>query len=141
ASIVVAMFLATVLMALIFMPTQLIAGIPSEDLTFLLPLALATLCSGSVLARYIQTHRSRSHNSPSPPVGRVPHSHGAQRRSCTAPEPFLQVPTAGELTFRATPGAAPPLSPPNVSARGTHIDGRPIRDQGSHIDLEGNVVG
>jgi len=60
ASIVVAMFLATVLMALIFMPTQLIAGIPSEDLTFLLPLALATLCSGSVLARYIQTHRSRS---------------------------------------------------------------------------------
>ena len=29
----------------------------------------------------------------------------------------------------------------SVSARGTHIDGRPIRDQGSHIDLEGNVVG
>ncbi|MDR4127205.1 hypothetical protein [Yanghanlia caeni] len=60
AGIVVAMFLATVLMALAFMPNQLIAGMSTEDMTFLLPLGLAALCSGSMLAWYVQSYRSRS---------------------------------------------------------------------------------
>lgn len=60
ACIVVAMFCATVLVALVFMPNQLITGMPSEDITFLLPLALSTVCSASVLAWYVQSHRSRS---------------------------------------------------------------------------------
>ncbi len=60
ACIVVAMFCATVLVALVFMPSQLITGMPFEDVTFLLPLALSTLCSASILAWYVQSHRSRS---------------------------------------------------------------------------------
>jgi len=60
ACIVVAMFFATALTALVFMPNQLITGMPFEDMTFLLPLALSTLCSASVLAWYVQSHRSRS---------------------------------------------------------------------------------
>ncbi len=60
ACIVVAMFLATVLMALVFMPSQLIAGMPTEDMTFLLPLALAALCSASMLAWYVKSYRARS---------------------------------------------------------------------------------
>jgi len=59
ACIVVAMFFATVLVALAFMPSQLISGMPSEDMTFLLPLALSTVCSASVLAWYVRSHRSR----------------------------------------------------------------------------------
>ncbi len=59
ACIVVAMFVATLLMALVFMPNQLITGMPSEDITFLLPLALSTICSASILAWYVQLHRSR----------------------------------------------------------------------------------
>lgn len=58
-AIVVAMFFATVLVALVFMPGQLIANMLSEDMAFLLPMALATICSASVLARYVQSHRSR----------------------------------------------------------------------------------
>lgn len=58
--IVVAMFFTTVLMALAFMPNGLITSLPSEDITFLLPMALATLCSASVLAWYVQSYRSRS---------------------------------------------------------------------------------
>ena len=60
AGIVVAMFFATVLVALVFMPSQLITGMPAEDITFLLPLTLSTVCSASVLAWYVQSHRSRS---------------------------------------------------------------------------------
>ena len=60
ACIVVAMFFATVLVALAFMPSQLITGMSSEDITFLLPLAFSTVCSASVLAWYVQSHRSRS---------------------------------------------------------------------------------
>lgn len=60
AFIVVAMFFTTVLVALAFMPNQLITGMPSEDITFLLPLALSTICSASVLAWYVQSHRSRT---------------------------------------------------------------------------------
>lgn len=60
ACIVVAMFCATVLVALVFMPNQLITGIPFEDITFLLPLTLSTICSASVLAWYVQSHRYRS---------------------------------------------------------------------------------
>ena len=60
ACIVVAMFCATILVALVFMPNQLITGIPLEDITFLLPLTLSTICSACVLAWYVQSHRSRS---------------------------------------------------------------------------------
>jgi len=60
ACIVVAMFFTTVLMALVFMPNQVIAGMASEDLTFLLPMTLATICSASVLARYVKSYKSRS---------------------------------------------------------------------------------
>ncbi|MBB5216021.1 ABC-type sugar transport system permease subunit [Parapusillimonas granuli] len=60
ACIVVAMFFATALVALVFMPNQLIAGMLFEDIAFLLPLALSTLCSASVLAWYVQSHRCRS---------------------------------------------------------------------------------
>lgn len=60
ACIVVAMFFATVLMALVFMPTQIITGMSSGDLAFLLPLALAAVCSASVLAWYVHSHRCRS---------------------------------------------------------------------------------
>lgn len=59
ACIVVAMFFATVLTALAFMPNQLITGMSSEDIRFLLPLGLAALCSGSLLAWYVQSYRSR----------------------------------------------------------------------------------
>lgn len=59
ACIVVAMFCATVLMALAFMPNQLIAGMPFEDMRFLLPMTFATLCSASILGWYVQSHRSR----------------------------------------------------------------------------------
>jgi len=60
ACIVVAMFFATVLMALIFMPNQIITGMASEDIRFLLPLALAAVCSASGLAWYVRSHRCRS---------------------------------------------------------------------------------
>ena len=57
--IVVAMFVSAVLMALAFMPSGLIAGLPTEDTTFLLPLALATLCATSILAWYVRSYRVR----------------------------------------------------------------------------------
>lgn len=59
ACIVVAMFFATALVALVFMPNQLITSMLFEDVAFLLPMALSTLCSASVLAWYVQSHRSR----------------------------------------------------------------------------------
>lgn len=59
AGIVVGMFCSTVLVALIFMPSQLIASMPFQDIGFLLPMAFATVCSASVLALYIRSHRSR----------------------------------------------------------------------------------
>ena len=60
ACIVVAMFFATVLMALAFMPSQLLTGMFSDDITFLLPLALAALCSASLLGWYVRSYRCRS---------------------------------------------------------------------------------
>src|SRR5690606_5249587 len=60
ACIVVAMFFATVLLALVFLPNQLITGLLSEDKTFLLPLGLSAVCSASVLAWYARSRRSRS---------------------------------------------------------------------------------
>lgn len=63
AGIVVAMFLSTVLVALVFMPNQLIASMPFEDIRFLFPMALATICSMTVLGLYARTHKSRSKNS------------------------------------------------------------------------------
>ena len=60
ASIVVSMFLATALVALIFMPNQLIASMPRGDVGFLLPLTLSALCSATVLALYVRSHMSRS---------------------------------------------------------------------------------
>lgn len=60
ACVVIAMFCATVLVALVFMPNQLITGMSFEDIKFLLPLALSTVCSAGVLAWYVQSHRSRS---------------------------------------------------------------------------------
>lgn len=39
---------------------KLIAGMPLEDMKFLMPMALATLCSAGVLGWYVQTYRSRS---------------------------------------------------------------------------------
>ena len=60
ACIVVAMFFVAALMALVFMPNQLITGMPFEDMAFLLPLALSAICSASVLAWYVQSYRSRS---------------------------------------------------------------------------------
>lgn len=60
AAIVVAMFLATSLVGLAFIPNQLIVGMPSEDITFLFPMALATLCSAIVLAFYVRSYMSRS---------------------------------------------------------------------------------
>jgi len=62
ACIVIAMFFGTVLTALAFMPSQLITGMQFENMTFLLPLALSAICSASVLAWYVQSHRSRSRN-------------------------------------------------------------------------------
>ena len=59
AGIVVGMFLMTVLMALIFMPNQLMMSIPTGDVRFLLPLTLSTVCSVIVLAFYARSHRSR----------------------------------------------------------------------------------
>jgi len=59
AGIVIAVFCSTVLVALVFMPNQLIASMFSEDLRFLLPMTLSTLCSGSVLVLYARSHRSR----------------------------------------------------------------------------------
>ena len=59
AGIVVGMFLMTVLVALIFMPNQLMMSMPAEDIRFLLPLTLATLCSAVVLAFYARSHMSR----------------------------------------------------------------------------------
>ena len=58
-AIVVAMFLTTGLVGLAFMPNQLILGIPAEDITFLLPMALATVCSGAVLAWYVRSYVSK----------------------------------------------------------------------------------
>lgn len=60
ACIVVAMFCATALVALVFMPNQLITSMPFEDITFLLPLTLSAICSASVLAWYVLSRRSRS---------------------------------------------------------------------------------
>ena len=57
--IVVAMFLATVLVALAFMPNQLIVTMLGEDIGFLVPLILSTVCSAIVLARYVRTQMSR----------------------------------------------------------------------------------
>lgn len=57
--IVVAMFCITVLMGLLFMPKQLMTGIPLGDMKFLLPMALATLCSSAILGRYVYTYKSR----------------------------------------------------------------------------------
>lgn len=58
--IVVAMFCITVLMGLLFMPKQLLmTGIPLGDMKFLLPMALATLCSSAILGRYVYTYKSR----------------------------------------------------------------------------------
>lgn len=59
ASIVVSVFCSTVLVALVFMPSQVFWSIPTEDVRFLIPMALATVCSGFVLTRYIQSQRSR----------------------------------------------------------------------------------
>lgn len=59
ACIVVAMFFATVLVALIFMPNQLIMSMPAEDVRFLAPLALSTACSVIVLAHYARSYKSR----------------------------------------------------------------------------------
>ncbi len=59
ASIVVSMFLATALVALIFMPNQLIMSMYTDDITFLLPLALSTMCSAIVLACYVRSYLSR----------------------------------------------------------------------------------
>jgi len=59
ASIVVSVFCFTMLTALVFMLSKVFFSIPTEDIKFLVPMALATLCSGSVLACYIRTHKSR----------------------------------------------------------------------------------
>ena len=60
ASIVIAMFFGTALTALVFMPSQLITGMQLENMAFLLPLALSAICSASILAWYLHSHRSRS---------------------------------------------------------------------------------
>lgn len=59
AAIVVAMFVTTGLVGLAFMPNQLIMGIPTEDVTFLAPMAFATVCSAIVLAWYVRSHISK----------------------------------------------------------------------------------
>lgn len=59
ASIVITVFLTTALVALIFMPNQLIKSMYTGDITFLLPLALSTVCSAFVLACYVRTHLSK----------------------------------------------------------------------------------
>lgn len=59
AGIVVAMFFTTVLVALAFMPNQLIANMPFEDIKFLLPLALSSMCSAIVLTRYVRSHMTK----------------------------------------------------------------------------------
>lgn len=59
ASIVIAMFFATAFVALLFMPNQLIVGMFTDDFRFLLPMALATLCSVIVLVSYARSHLSR----------------------------------------------------------------------------------
>ncbi len=59
ASIVIAVFLTTALVALIFMPNQLIMSMYTDDITFLLPLALSTMCSAIVLACYVRSYLSR----------------------------------------------------------------------------------
>ena len=69
ACIVVAMFGATVLTALIFMPKHIIAGMPLEEMTFLMPMALATLCSATVLGWYVQTYRTRSRKNDKKEIG------------------------------------------------------------------------
>jgi len=58
-AIVVAMFLTTGLVGLAFMPNQLIMGMPAEDVTFLVPMAFATVCSAIVLAWYVRSHVSK----------------------------------------------------------------------------------
>lgn len=59
-AIVVAMFLTTSLVGLAFMPSQLITGMPTEDVSFLLPMAFATLCSAIVLAGYVRSYVSKA---------------------------------------------------------------------------------
>jgi len=58
-ALVVAMFFATGLVGLAFMPNELIVGMPAEDITFLLPMAFATICSAIVLAHYVRSYLSR----------------------------------------------------------------------------------
>ena len=58
--IVIAMFLTTVLVGLAFMPGPLISRLPTEDMTFLVPMAFATVCSAVILARYVRTHVSKN---------------------------------------------------------------------------------
>ena len=60
AGIVVAMFLATVLVALIFMPNPLIVNMLTDDIKFLLPLCLSTLCSAIVLGTYTRSHLNKT---------------------------------------------------------------------------------
>jgi len=59
-AIVVAMFLTTGLVGLAFMPSNLILGLLTEDMSFLLPMAFATLCSAGVLAWYARSYVSRT---------------------------------------------------------------------------------
>lgn len=56
ASIVVAVFFSTVLVAFIFMPTQLFWSMHTQDIRFLVPMALATVCSATVLGLYCRTN-------------------------------------------------------------------------------------
>lgn len=56
AGIVIAMFLSTVLVALLFMPNQLMVNMFTDDVRFLLPMALATVCSMVVLGNYARPH-------------------------------------------------------------------------------------
>lgn len=59
AAIVIAMFLSTVLVALIFMPNQVILNMFTQDIRFLLPLTLSAMCSGIVLAGYARSQLPR----------------------------------------------------------------------------------
>ncbi|HLT99624.1 MAG TPA: hypothetical protein VKZ70_07785 [Burkholderiaceae bacterium] len=59
-AIVVAMFLTTGLVGLAFMPNHLILGLPTEDMTFLMPMAFATLVSAIVLGWYTRSFISRT---------------------------------------------------------------------------------
>jgi len=60
AAIVVAMFLTTGLVGLAFMPGNLLLGLPTEDISFLWPMAFATFCSAIILGWYARSHMSRT---------------------------------------------------------------------------------